>query len=370
VTAQLRRRIGFEIELVAPPTLSRRDLADELSARVGGEIRPVWHEDFGPSQLTAMHGRFLQLSQGLEVRRAGGELLCTLVDDISLVHGLDPETPSVKGWFRLVTDDFRLLRLLAVRCDAGADIAEVLAPLAQMWQARVRRHDDVRGHGDDVYELVDSGGDTIALATPYGGERERPCEIVTPPLADGHAERLEELLAPARELGFTVPHDAAVHLHVDGAPFRQPRALANLIRLFGHWREPLRTLLQTNSASNRLAPLPADLVAAASPSPSPSSVGAGEGNDGEGEPTFERLRAAATESGLTKFFDVNLTQLFRERPLRDTVEIRVLPSTVVTEEIVARAALVERLLDRCQDPSPMPLPPADLATAVEALRAF
>ena len=349
----LHRRIGFEIELLAPDGLDRRRLADDLAGRHGGTVRGIWHQDFGPSELKTMGGRFLQLSQGFEVRRAGGEPLCTLVDDISLLHDLTPETPPVKGWYRLVTDDFRLSCLLADRCDPEAAIDQVLEPPAAMWRASVRRHDDVTGRGNDVYEFADRTGNTIALASPYGGGRERACEIVTPPLAADHTERLEELLAPARELGFSVPFDGSVHLHVDGAPFRRPHALANVIRLFAHWRDPLRTLLATNPASNRLAPLPEPLVAAA-----------------EGEPSYERIQQAAEQITLSKFFDVNVRQLLKPHPERDTLEIRILPSTTSAEEIAARAATVESLLARCEQPTPIPLPPPNPAEALDRLRSL
>jgi hypothetical protein len=149
---------------------------------------------------------------------------------------------------------------------------------------------------------------------------------VTSLVADHHAA-LEELLGPARQLGFTVPHEAAVHLHLDGAPFRRPHALANVVRLFAHWREALRTVLQTNPACRRLAPLPEPLVTAA-----------------RGAPSSKDLRRAAVDGGLTKFFDVNLTQLLTDTP-------------------VNRAGIVELLLDR----EPFPAPPADPGTAVSAL---
>jgi hypothetical protein len=338
----LHRRTGFEIELMAPAGLSRRRLARELATRCGGETRPVWHSDSEPSLVPGL-GRFLHLTQGFEVRRAGGELLCTLVDDITLLDGLDPRTPPPEGWFRILTDDGRLLGLLTRQCDAGAALPEVLDGPARLWGVEVRHH-------GDIHELADRAGVTVALAAPLGGERERPCEIITPPLAAAHHERLEELLVPARELGFTVPHEAAVHLHVDAAPFRTPHALANVVRLFGHWREPLRALLQTNPACVRLAPLPDELVAVTA-----------------GTPSFDDLRAAAKDGELTKFFDVNLTQLFAETQIRDTVEIRILPGAITADEVVNRAAVVELLLDRCEHPTPFPMPPADPAAAVEAL---
>lgn len=79
-------------------------------------------------------------------------------------------------------------------------------------------------------------------------------------------------------------------------------------------------------------------------------------------PSFEvrdaALQAAAAATGLTKYYDVNLTQLLTEQPFRDTVEVRILPGAVHGSGIVARAALVEALLDRCLDQRPLPAPRA------------
>ncbi|GIF06580.1 amidoligase family protein [Actinoplanes siamensis] len=345
MTPGLRRRTGFEIELMAPAGVSRRTLARELAGRCGGSVRPVWHHDSEPSLVPGL-GRFLHLTQAFEVRRPDGALLCTLADDITLLAGLDPAAPARPGWFRVLTDDQRLLRLLARHGNPGGTIDTVLLGTAALWGSEVQRH-------GDVYRLNDAADVTIALAAPLGGERERPCEIITPPLTSDFESSLEELLAPARELGFTVPREAAVHLHVDGGPFRAPRALANLVRLFAYWREPLRAVLRTNPACRRLAPLPGPLVEAV-----------------RGIPSSGELRAAAEKGKLTKYFDVNLTQLLTDTPIRDTVEIRILPGAIDAAAILDRAALVELLLDRCADPTP--IPPGDdvdglLELAAEAL---
>jgi hypothetical protein len=342
VTTSPHRRIGFEIELMAPPGSSRRTLARELADRCGGRVRPVWHHDSEPSLVPGL-GRFLHLTQGFEVRRGDGRLLCTLVDDVTLLAGLEPRAAAQPGWFRILSDDPRLLRLLAAHSDPGGTLGAALDATAQLWGSTVQRH-------GDVYRLDDAAGVTIALAAPHGGERERPCEIVTPPLTGDHRGALEELLGPARDLGFTVPREAAVHLHLDGAPFRRPHALANVVRLFGHWRDALRAVLQTNPACRRLAPLPDPLVRAAG-----------------GVPAYDDLRKAAAEGGLTKFFDVNLTQLLTDTPVRDTIEIRVLPGATDADDIVNRAALVELLLDRCLDQEPFPAAPAHPSAAVPQL---
>lgn len=341
MTAPLHRRIGFELELMAPPGLSRRSLADDLAARHGGTVHPVWHHDSEPSLVPGL-GRFLHLTQGFEVRRSDGSLLCTLVDDVTLIAGLDPRAPARPGWHRILSDEPRLLRLLAAHTDPAAPLSTALDAAATLWHSKVDRFGDIR-------RLDDPAGATVALAAPLGGERERPCEIVTPPLDHDHHQRLEELLEPARTLGFTIPAEAAVHLHLDGAPFRTPAALANVVRLFAWWRDPLRELLQTNPRCRRLAPLPTTLVTAAAATP-----------------TWDDLARAAAEGALTKFYDVNLTQLLRPHPVRDTIEIRILPGAITADPIVHRAALVELLLERCLDPTPIPAPATE-ATATEAL---
>jgi hypothetical protein len=109
-------------------------------------------------------------------------------------------------------------------------------------------------------------------------------------------------------------------------------------------------MLGTNPACRRLAPLPASLVAAVA-----------------GQPSFDELRVAAKAGELTKFFDVNLTQLFADTPIRDTVEIRILPGAITADDVVHRAALVELLLERCADPTPIPAAPAGSLAAVEEL---
>jgi hypothetical protein len=343
VTGGLRRRTGFEVELLAPRGSSRRRLAQALADGCGGRVRPVWHEDSEPALVQRLGGRFLHLTQGFEVRTGSGDQLCTLVDDVTIVADLDASAAALPGWHRLLTDDPRLLHLLARVSDPGGPLESALDPAAALWGAEVERY-------GNVWRL-DSRGATVALATPSGGERERPCEIVTPPLDDGHTGCLEELLGPARELGFTVPQEAAVHVHLDGGPFRDPAVLANVVRLFGWWREPLRELLGTNERCRRLAPLPAELVDAV-----------------HGTPSRQQIRDAAAAGRLTKFFDVNLTQLLRDDPLRDTLEVRILPGAITAADIIGPARVIEELLDRCLDPRPFPTPPPDRGAAVEDLR--
>jgi len=292
-------------------------------------------------------GHFWHLTPAFTVYDRDGTLVATLVDDITLVADLlrereqgSPPRPATHEWYRVLCDEPRLLRLVDDHSDPSAVLADALDAVAVLFGASVEAVGTVR-------RLQDRAGATIALAAPLAPGRERPCEIITPPLVRDHERALEALLAPARDLGFTVPIEAAVHLHVDAAPFRTAWAFANLVRLFGHWRDVLRTALGTNPACTRLQPLPPALL---------DLVDAADGNGPTLLPDWPRLQAAARETGLTKYYDVNLTALLTDAPARDTVEVRILPGALHADAITSRAALLERLLERCCDPQPLPRP--------------
>ncbi|MFD7024438.1 amidoligase family protein [Promicromonospora sukumoe] len=330
----LTLRTGFEIELLAPAGSDRQALGDALASRRGGRVRRSFHTDSEPSAVPGV-GVFRHLSPAFDVVDGAGAPVARLVDDITLTSDLAGTStpPGHRGWYRVLCDEPRLLRLIERSTDPGAALPDVLAPVAGLFGTRV----ELMGRAARVN---DTSGATIAVAMPLPAGRERPCEIVTPPIADDHGRVLEDLLAPARDLGFTVPAEAAVHLHLDGAPFRRPAAFANLVRLFGHWREPLWAALGTNEACRRLAPLPADLLRLVE----------------RDDLSWDELAAAARGTGLTKYADVNLTQLVAPHPVRDTVEVRILPGALEASGIVERAALVERLMHRCLDDTPLPRP--------------
>ncbi|KGM14891.1 hypothetical protein N867_14415, partial [Actinotalea fermentans ATCC 43279 = JCM 9966 = DSM 3133] len=349
---ELALRTGFEVELLAPVGSDRQDLADALATRCGGSVRRSFHLD---SQLSPVPGVgvFRHLSPAFDVVTAEGRPVARLVDDITIEADLAPAPGSQpvrgrRGWYRVLCDDARLLRLVERQADPEAPLEGVLEPIAQLFGVVT---EVIAG----AARVNDATGATIAVAMPLPPGRERPCEVITPPLATGHRAALEELLAPARELGFTVPREAAVHLHVDGAPFRRPHAFANVVRLFAHWREPLGAALGTNPACRRLAPLPAALVELVE-QPWPDGAGDHDGADAVG---WAGLRAAVREVGITKYADVNLTQLVSARPLRDTLEVRILPGAIDADAIVRRTALVHALLLRCTARAPLPHPGAD-----------
>lgn len=351
---ELPLRTGFEIELLAPVGSDRQDLADALAARCRGSVRRSFHLDSQPSPLPGV-GVFRHLSPAFDIVTADGRPVARLVDDITIEADLAPAPGSQpqrgrRGWYRILCDDARLLRLVERHADPQAPLEAVLDPVAELFGVRT---EVIAG----AARVNDATGATVAVAMPLPAGRERPCEVITPPLATGHWAALEELLAPARELGFTVPREAAVHVHVDGAPFRRPQAFANVVRLFAHWREPLWAALGTNPACRRLAPLPAALVELVE---QPWRDGVRDrDHDGADDAGWAGLRAAVREVGVTKYADVNLTQLVSERPLRDTLEVRILPGAIDSGAIVRRTALVHALLLRCTARAPLPHPGAD-----------
>lgn len=332
----LTSRIGFEIELLAPAGSDRQALADAVADRSDGRVHRSFHTDSEPSPVPGV-GVFRHLSPAFDVVDGAGAPVARFVDDITLTSDLAGTTArGRRGWYRVLCDEPRLLRLIERYTDPYAALPDVLAPVAELFGTQV----ELRGGSARVN---DATGATVAVAMPLPAGRERPCEVITPPIVGDHGWMLDELLTPARDLGFTVPAEAAVHLHLDGGSFRRSAAFANLVRLFGHWREPLWEALGTNTACRRLAPLPVELLRLVE----------------RADQSWAELSTAARGTGLTKYADVNLTQLVATSPVRDTVEVRILPGALDASDIVRRAALVEGLMRRCLDDSPVPRPGAD-----------
>ena len=371
----LHGRIGVEIELVAPPGSDRRALADRLARDHDGTVERFFHTDSEPSLVPGM-GHFWHLTPGFTVRDRNGDEVASLVDDVTIVDdvrrdavehaadagagaGADAGATSARNRtdehaYRVLSDDARLLRLVADQTRPDTPFDRVLDDVGTVFGTAVETIGGVR-------RLRDRAGASIAMATALAPGRERPCEIVTPPLREGHEAALEALLGPARALGFTIPLEAAVHLHLDAGPYRSTHAFANLVRLFGHWRDALRRALGTNPACTRLQPLPTDLVDLVEQA-------------GTDDPRrWADLQAAAAVTGLTKYFDVNLTALLTDAPARDTVEVRILPGALRGADVTRRAALVEALLSRCRETAPFPRPtstdPAAQAAELVALAA-
>ena len=331
----LHWQAGFEFELLAPPGASRRTLADALAATCGGTVRVVFHHETELSQVPGTPV-FDNLSQGFEVLDAHGAWLARCVDDSTLQQGLNPQAAGLPGWFRIVSDDRRLLQLVARVGRADGTPHDALAPVAALFGTQA----ELLPGGLVRITTLDHA--PLAIAAPLPGERERGCELVTPPLLHHHAQRIDALLGPARALGFTLAFESATHVHFDAAALHHARVIANLVALLHCWGPTLKWLVQCNPACRRLGDWPAALL------------------DMVGERSFHQLqwpqaRAKLQTLGLSKFCDFNLKNTVHDVPGKPTFEVRVLPGLLSGEAAVASAALFEALLQRTVHGAAVPL---------------
>lgn len=318
---QVGWRCGIEIELLAPRGRSRRDLAERLAE--DGEVRTIWHAQSEPSLVPGTPS-FDNLTQGFEVVDGSGALITRLVDDLTLTADLERQRPSRPGWMRVLSDDRRLLHLAQRVVPPEGDLDTALRPLADLFGTELIRE-------GKIVKVVDRIGAPIALATGLPGERERPCEIVTPPYDDEVYDRLEALLGPARSLGFSVPREAAVHVHFDDAPLRNARVVADLVELWLGFGPRIKRLVRTNPGCVRLGAWAPELVAVVR-------------DPGFRELPWEAARQRLLETAPSKYVDLNLRNLVLPQLGLPTVEARVLPGAITAEPIVAGAALFAGLL--------------------------
>lgn len=319
-------RIGVEVELLAPPGLSRRTLAQALAERFGGSSRRIFYPQVEPAQVPGTPV-FQNLTLGYQVLDAQGEWLVSCLDDLSLQKDLCKETPSVPDWYRIVSDDRRLLHLVMNQCDPALPADQVLAPLAQLFGR------ELLGGPGGMFKVNDCEGATVALVAPLPGERERPCELVTAPLDFDQEARLESYLSVARELGFCAPYEGATHLHFDATPFCSASAFANLVALLSHWGEDLKSKFGTNPNCSRLGTWPEELL---------TTVSQADFRELSWAQAQERLSAIR----LSKFCDFNLVNCLGGHPRLKTVEIRVLPVHLSARPIMEAAELLVELFHR------------------------
>ncbi len=342
-------KIGVEIELLAPRGASRETLARRVAERVGGTATRIFHEE---SELSAVPGQpvFANLTLGHRVTDARGCWLASFLDDLTLQHDLDKRHVPQPGWYRIVADDVRLLRLAQCHCDAAAPLDSVLAPLAALFGT------EAQAHPGGMVRVVDTHGASIAIGAPLPGERERPCEIVTAPIERDHAAAIESLLADARALGFTIPHEGATHLHFDAAPMRNARGLARLVAFYETHHAALRSFANSNPACVRTGGWPPELSRL-------TGSAAFQSLD------WEAARARLAQTGLKKWCDINLANLVNAPPDKDTVEFRIFPATLDAQDVVRWARRCEAILHFCLDPAAPAIPPsgADLAKTIPEL---
>jgi len=325
-------RTGFEIELLAPAGLSRKDLALRLAqADGGGSIAPVFVPQ---AELIDLEGVqvFENLTLGYDALDADGKLIARCADDMTIQADLDKQAAPKPGWFRIVGDDARLIRLIKRHADPAAPVEAVLEPIAALFGARLQHFDN------GMVRLADSAGAPIAMASHLPSERERPCEIITPPISENHAQRLAALLEPAFAMGFTIPSEAALHVHFDAAPLCTPKSFAKLVVIFDRFGDQLKQLFHTNPRCTRLGKWPDDLLPIVT---SPSFA----------DMTWTDARTRLRQLKLTKYVDFNLMNMIYPTDEKHTFEVRILPVETDIDSILNSTALLEGLLRIALEPS-------------------
>ncbi len=240
-------------------------------------------------------GVFHNLGLGFEVPG-----LARCVDDLTLQRDLDKKAAPKSGWYRVVSDDRRLLHLAKRHCSPAEPIDGVLDPLARIFGTKVQQ-------AGGLYRLPDPDGRAVAMAAPLPGERERACELITEPLGPERESRLRGLVQTADELGFRPAYEGATHIHLDGAHLRDPKRLQAFAR---RWLE-VQGDFPRSPQHRRVGPWSEELCLVLL------------------DPGFARLdwlTASARLKGVsTKYCDLNLRGLADGGP---TVELRVLPASM------------------------------------------
>lgn len=321
---EINWKIGVEIELVAPKGLNRRDLALAIAQQHGGIVCPFFHPQVEPSKV-AGQPLFKNLTRGFEVVGSEGQMIAQCVDDLTLQEDFDKTHPPQPGWYRIVSDEGRLLQLVMQQANPAAPVSEVLTPIARLFGTELQS-----GQGGMV-RVADKTGAAIAIAAPLPGERERPCELITPPIDSHHLERLESLLTIARSLGFTVPREGATHIHFDATPLQSVSVLANLMRLLWVFGAELRQLVKTNPHCRRLGSWRKELYELVQSSEWSSK-------------SWEEARLCLAEFEVTKYCDFNLKNLIHPTAAKHTFEVRIFPVWLEGQSIIEAAGLFEGLL--------------------------
>lgn len=317
-------KTGFEIELLAPKGKSRLDLARQVADRVGGTVRRIFTAQ---AELSAVKGKptFQNLTPGFAVEDADGALVAQFVDDLTLVDGLDQKASSLEGWLRIVSDDSRLISLLMENCDPEAPLGRVLDPIAALFGV------ESEPHASGLVRVRDRYGSTIAIAAKLPGERERGCEIITPPIEQDHEQALALILADAVAAGFLIPQEGAIHVHFDATPLLSASAIARLVQALELHGESLKNLVGTNPHCRRLGPWPDGLIALVE-------------DTGFLKLDWPLARKALGELELSKYCDFNLLNIAKAATHKHTFEVRILPVCLDAAVIVAQAELFASIL--------------------------
>ncbi|MEM7010339.1 MAG: amidoligase family protein [Verrucomicrobiota bacterium] len=321
-------KIGVEIELLAPKGRSREDLANAVAKEFGGDVQRYFHPQGEPSKVRDTP-YFENLTLGFVVFDDDGNIHAHCVDDLTLQTDLDRKHPPQPGWYRIVSDDARLLRLVMAHTDAEEPLDTVLLPIADLFGTQIEKK-------GGMFRVSDETSAPIAIGAPLPGERERPCELITPPIDSDHQARLEALLGLAKALDFTVPTEGATHLHFDGASLCNAATVANLVRFLHTHSDELKKMMGTNPHCRRLGGWPAELIEMVE-------------KEDFAELPWDQACERLGELQLTKYCDFNLANLVRGDFNKRTFEVRILPVSMDAGDVIETAEFFAGILDWARD---------------------
>lgn len=340
-------KIGVEVELLAPKGKSRKDLAKAIAKERGGDVRPFFHPQVEPSKV-AGQPLFNNLTQGFEVVDGDGNRIAQCVDDLTLQDDCDKSAPPKSGWYRIVSDEARLLQLVLQHGDPLMPVSDVLSSTAALFGTQPQT-----GHGGMV-RVTDKSGAPIAIAAPLPGERERPCELITAPLSENHLAHLESFLGIARRLEFTAPQEGATHIHFDAAPLQSTKTLANLTRLLWTFDDDLKRLLETNPRCRRLGKWPEKMYVFLQ-------------SEEFSRMPFARAMQSLAAFEPSKYCDFNLKNMACPIDDKHTFEVRILPVWLHGRQIIEAAGLFEALLRWAMDAPERVFMPQDMDALLNVL---
>jgi hypothetical protein len=316
-----------EVELLAPRGLSRYDLALAIAKRIQGTVHRFFHADSEPSKIPHQP-LFYHLTPAFEVRDTQGKWLVRCVDDVTLRAGLNQQAPAQAGWYRIVSDDARLIGLIKQHTSADATLADSLSAVGALFATQ-----PVKNKGN-VYRLATLANEPIALAAPMPGERERACELITAPLPyENYAETLALLLQEAKNLGFLLPKEGASHFHFDGDAFTSANVLATIMNRLHEQRLSLHQQLNTNPHCTRIGAWSEAII---------NTINA----DDFGALSWSQARQRLATQKISKYCDFNIRNLVYPQQDKHTFEVRILPSCLDIEQFQIWGSLLHKVMFR------------------------
>lgn len=319
-------KVGVEVETLAAPGSTRGDVAQALAESVGGKARRVFQrqgERLGPDPSEP----FRVLLPAFEVRGPSGVLVAKVVDDVTLIDDLDVHAAAQPDWYKVGSDDTRLVELVELHCSAETRGDQLLEPIAALFRAPIQR--DAAGRT----KVCARSGETVAATFPLRGEQERRSELVTAPLLADRDAVLRAHLAVLRDQGALVPAEGAIHLHFDAAPLCSAGALRALVDLWEDEGPALRERFRTNPRCRRLGPLQPELLQAIRA-------------PGFAELPWSEVKRALLPLQPSKYRDLNLRNLIAGLSSKHTVEVRIFPVWLREDPLLEAISAVQDLLER------------------------